>query len=207
MCCRRSARAARWCASTRRPSTRSRPSLVAGGVRADAADAYARLSLGDAGRARALAEPEGGELRDTRGRARAAGARRRGGRGGAVGRAARRRSGRAVSACGSSSRSAQAAELELLPSRERKRAETEWGERVRRVRRRVETGALELALDLVEAWLLDLAALAFGALDLVRNSRPARRSARPTRASAVAVTRSRCGGRSSWSRTRASASS
>ncbi len=64
----------------------------------------------------------------------------------------------------------QAAELELLPSRERKRAETEWGDRLKRARRRVETGALELALDLVEAWLLDLAALAFGAVDLVRNT-------------------------------------
>ena len=58
-----------------------------------------------------------------------------------------------------------AAELELLPSRDRKRAETEWGERIRRARRRVETGALELALDLVETWLLDLVALAFGAAD------------------------------------------
>jgi len=64
----------------------------------------------------------------------------------------------------------QAAELELLPSRERRRAETEWGERTKRARRRVETGALELALDLVETWLLDLAALAFGVVDLVRNS-------------------------------------
>jgi len=43
------------------------------------------------------------------------------------------------------------------------------GERTKRARRRVETGALELALDLVETWLLDLAALAFGAVDLIRN--------------------------------------
>ncbi|MGH2836310.1 MAG: hypothetical protein ACRDKD_08850, partial [Solirubrobacteraceae bacterium] len=50
-----------------------------------------------------------------------------------------------------------------------KRAETDWGERVRRLRRRVETAALELALDLVETWLLDLVALAHGTADLVRN--------------------------------------
>ncbi len=128
----------------------------AGRRRPRSPQAYARLSLGDAGRARELAAAEGGELRDARAGARAPGARGRGGRGGAVGRACSRRCGREASGCGSSSRSVQAAELELLPSRERKRAETEWDERVRRARRRVETGALELALDLVETWLLDL---------------------------------------------------
>jgi DNA polymerase-3 subunit delta' len=63
----------------------------------------------------------------------------------------------------------QASELEMLPTRERRRAETEWGERVKRGRRRVETGALELALDLIESWLLDLVAIAYGAAELVRN--------------------------------------
>jgi len=139
--------------------------LSVGGVPLDAAEAYARLSLGDAGRARALAEPEGGELRER-----------------AVELVRRALTGEAapsdgllaaVKARGDRVRveleERQAAELELLPKRERKRAETEWGERVRRVRRRVETGALELALDLVEAWLLDLSVLAFGAMDLVRN--------------------------------------
>src|SRR4029077_20893383 len=38
--------------------------LVAGGGASEVAQAYARLSLGAAGRARALAEPEGGELRE-----------------------------------------------------------------------------------------------------------------------------------------------
>ncbi len=38
--------------------------LSAAGVAAEVAQAYARLSLGDAGRARALAEPEGVELRE-----------------------------------------------------------------------------------------------------------------------------------------------
>ncbi|MDE3134390.1 MAG: hypothetical protein KGL15_10010, partial [Acidobacteriota bacterium] len=133
-----------------------------------AAEAYARLSLGDAGRAHELAAAEGGELR--------AGAQQ------LVRQALAGEFGAAppwdgvlvtVRARGERLRGEleerQAAELELLPSRDRRRAETEWGERVRRLRRRVETGALELALDLVESWLLDLAALASGAVELVRN--------------------------------------
>ena len=47
--------------------------------------------------------------------------------------------------------------------------ETEWNERIRRVRRRVETSALDLALQLVELWFADLACLAWEATDLVRN--------------------------------------
>ncbi|HEX3804311.1 MAG TPA: hypothetical protein VHV75_15855 [Solirubrobacteraceae bacterium] len=143
--------------------------LSAAGVPAEVAEAYARLSLGDAGRARALAEPEGIELRErAQDLVRAALA-------GAAGEAAPwDELLKAVRARGERVRreleERQASELELLPSRERKRAETEWGERVRRVRRRVETAALELALDLAETWLLDLAALAFEAVDLVRNS-------------------------------------
>ena len=43
------------------------------------------------------------------------------------------------------------AELELLPKKERKRAETEWGDRIRRGRRRAETAALDLALELVSS--------------------------------------------------------
>jgi DNA polymerase-3 subunit delta' len=143
--------------------------LVAAGTDAAAAEAYARLSLGDAGRARELAAPEGAELRE-----RAVALVRRA-LAGEVGAAAPWDGLLAsVRARGELLRveleERQAAELELLPSRERKRAETEWGERVRRLRRRVETGALELALDLVETWLLDLIALAHGAVDLVRNA-------------------------------------
>jgi DNA polymerase III subunit delta' len=63
-----------------------------------------------------------------------------------------------------------AAELELYPRKERKRIETEWSERIRRVRRRVETGALDLALQVVSLWYADLACLAWGADELVRNS-------------------------------------
>ena len=60
-------------------------------------------------------------------------------------------------------------DVELYPRKERKRIETEWGERIRRSRRRVETAALDLALQVVALWYADLACLAWGARDLVRN--------------------------------------
>ena len=60
-------------------------------------------------------------------------------------------------------------EIELYPRKERKRIETEWSERIRRARRRVETGALDLALQVVALWYADLACLAWGGRDLVRN--------------------------------------
>jgi DNA polymerase III subunit delta' len=60
-------------------------------------------------------------------------------------------------------------DVELYPRKERKRVETEWGERIRRSRRRVETAALDLALQVVALWYADLACLAWGARDLVRN--------------------------------------
>jgi DNA polymerase-3 subunit delta' len=60
-------------------------------------------------------------------------------------------------------------ELELYPRKERRRIETEWTERIRRARRRVETAALDLGLQIVSLWLADLAFLAWGAEDLVRN--------------------------------------
>ena len=48
--------------------------------------------------------------------------------------------------------------------------ETEWAERTRRTKRRVQTGALDLALALVALWFADLAALAYEAPELVRNA-------------------------------------
>ena len=62
-----------------------------------------------------------------------------------------------------------AAELELTARRDRKRVETEWTDRVRRARRRVQTGALDLGLQLTALWFSDLASLAWGADDLIRN--------------------------------------
>jgi DNA polymerase-3 subunit delta' len=60
-------------------------------------------------------------------------------------------------------------DLELYPRKEQKRVQTEWTERIRRARRRVETAALDLALQVVALWYADLACLAWGAGDLVRN--------------------------------------
>ena len=80
-----------------------------------------------------------------------------------------RRSGAAGEAIRAELEGRAAAELELYPRKERKRVETEWSERIRRVRRRVETSALDLALQLVALWFADLAYLAWGAEELVRN--------------------------------------
>ena len=62
-----------------------------------------------------------------------------------------------------------AADLEMYPSKERKRVRTEWDDRTKRARRRVETSALDLELQLVALWFADLAYLAWGAEDLIRN--------------------------------------
>ena len=62
-----------------------------------------------------------------------------------------------------------AEELELVPRKERKRVETEWTDRVRRARRRIETRSLDLALQVAALWYADLAAVRWGAEDLVRN--------------------------------------
>jgi DNA polymerase-3 subunit delta' len=133
-----------------------------------AAAACARLSLGDAQRARELASEEGRTLRAAAERlARAA-------VGGEVARLkpwidlidAVRGRGEAIRA---ELELRAAAEIELYPRRDRKRLETEWSERLRRARRRVETAALDLGLQAVSLWFADLAALAWGAEDLVRH--------------------------------------
>ena len=61
-------------------------------------------------------------------------------------------------------------DLELASKRDRKRVETEWNERFRRVRRRAETAALDLQLELAGLWYRDLSALAAGAEDMVLNA-------------------------------------
>ena len=140
----------------------------AGRRRARRAVACARLALGDA------------DARARAGRGRGAGAARGGG---AVrARGARRAMARARPGSSCSPRCARggtpsraelearaAAELELYPRKERKRVETEWTERIRRARRRVETARSTSALQLVALWFADLACLAWGAADLVRN--------------------------------------
>jgi DNA polymerase-3 subunit delta' len=143
-------------------------SVQALGVAPDTALACARLSLGDGERARELAAPEGQELRaGAEAFARTA----------LAGRAATDKPWLAmlagVRARGEATTLALAAraeaEAELYPRKEQKRVLTEWSERIRRARRRVETGALDLALQVVSLWYEDLACLAWGAEDLIRN--------------------------------------
>jgi DNA polymerase-3 subunit delta' len=138
------------------------------GVSRESALACASLALGDAERARELASPEGSVLRDAaEGFARAT----------LAGHAAAARPWgallSAVKSRGEGIRAElegrQAADVEMYPRKERKRVETEWGDRIRRARRRVETSALDLELQLVALWFADLAYLAWGAKDLVRN--------------------------------------
>lgn len=142
--------------------------IEAPGVPHETAIACARLSLGDAERAHELALEEGAALRAAAERfARAA----------AAGQAeeskpwvellsAVRKRGEATKA---ELEGRAAAEIELYPRKERKRVETEWSDRIRRVRRRVETSMLDLGLQIVALWFADLARLAWGADDLVRN--------------------------------------
>jgi DNA polymerase-3 subunit delta' len=138
------------------------------GVDAAGAGACARLALGDTDRARLLADGGGQALRG-RGECFA--------RSALTGEVARqkpwsellaevRRTGDAVQA---ELEVRAAAELELCPRKERKRLETEWHERIRRARRRAETRALDLALQVAALWYADLAALAWGAEEVVRN--------------------------------------
>jgi DNA polymerase III subunit delta' len=143
--------------------------LAALGESEQAAAACARLALGDGERARELAGPDGRALREAaEGYARAALS---------GGQMAQARPWIGVLAAVRSRGEAVRAELEaraleeaeLYPRKERKRIETEWSERIRRARRRVETSALDLALQVVALWYADLASLAWGASDLIRN--------------------------------------
>jgi DNA polymerase-3 subunit delta' len=151
------------------PETDVASEIQALGVTPETAHACTRLSLGDAARARELAGEEGSALRAAAERfARVA----------LSGEMAREKPWieliGAVRTRGEATRaqleSRAAAAIELYPRRERKRVETEWSERIRRARRRVETGALDLALQLISLWYSDLACLAVGADELVRHS-------------------------------------
>jgi DNA polymerase-3 subunit delta' len=143
--------------------------LEALGVAPETALACARLALGDAGLARELASPDGASLRAAAERyARSVLA----GQASSVRPWAELLS--AVRARGEATRAeldaAAASELELYPRKERKRIETEWGDRARRVRRRTETAALDLGLQLVGLWFGDLLCLAWQADELIRHS-------------------------------------
>jgi DNA polymerase-3 subunit delta' len=138
------------------------------GVSADTALACVRLALQDAERARELAGAEGQALR---------GAAERYARCAIAGEMASARPWTELlpavrtrgDAAAAELEAMEQAELELTARKERKRVETEWSERIRRSRRRVQTGALDLALQLVSLWFADLAFLAYGADELVRH--------------------------------------
>jgi DNA polymerase-3 subunit delta' len=143
--------------------------LESGGTDRATAQACARLSLGDSSQAAELASPQGIALRAAAERfARAAVA----GEVGVVRPWVELLA--AVRARGEATRAELEAradeELQLYPRKERKRVETEWNDRIRRSRRRVETKALDLGLQLVSLWYEDLAFLAWEATDLVRNT-------------------------------------
>jgi len=138
------------------------------GVPPGQAQACARLALGDARRAIALALGEGPALRAVaEAFARAAV------RGDLVARPwtevlaqARARGDRALAEV----EAAGAAELELVPKKERRRIERETGERAKRAHRRAQTAGLDEALALVGLWFRDLACVADGAPELIAHT-------------------------------------
>jgi len=138
------------------------------GVPPEQAQACARLALGDARRAIALALGEGPALRAVaEAFARAAV------RGDLVARPwtevlaqARARGDRALAEV----EAAGAAELELVPKKERRRIERETGERAKRAHRRAQTAGLDEALALVGLWFRDLACVADGAPELIAHT-------------------------------------
>jgi DNA polymerase-3 subunit delta' len=142
--------------------------LEATGVHPDTAAACARLALGDGERARELAAGDGAALR--------AGAERVA-RDAIAGDISKGRSWSEVLAAVRARGEAAGAEiearldyeLELSPRKERRRIETEFAERTRRMRRRAETAALDLALALIGLWYRDLMCLGWGAPELVHN--------------------------------------
>jgi DNA polymerase III subunit delta' len=138
------------------------------GVGLEQATACARLALGDGRRAVALALGEGPAVRA------AAEAFARAAVSGdltarpwldvlAQARARGERAQAEVEAAG-------AAELELVPKKERRRIERETTERARRAHRRAQTTGLDEALALVGLWFRDLACIADGAPELVAHS-------------------------------------
>jgi DNA polymerase-3 subunit delta' len=139
--------------------------LLARGVEPAEARACARLARGDAGLAAALTEGPGRALRTcAESFIRAA----------IAGRAQERRWGELLELARSAGAGAAsdvgerlAEELELLPSRERRRHEREVAEAARRADRRARTRALDLALGLAELWLRDVWMLIEGASELI----------------------------------------
>ena len=82
---------------------------------------------------------------------------------------------------------AVAADLELLPKKDRKRAEREAADAARRAARRARTGALDLGLQVAGLWLRDVAVVRDGAEELVHAHRPPRRPAGRRRRAATST--------------------
>ncbi len=139
--------------------------LAESGAEPEEARACARLAAGDAALAARLASPEGRALRAAaRAFAAAALAGETEGRPWLALLEAARAAGETA---GEQAGERLAAELELLPSKERKRHEREGLEARRRGERRARTATLDLALRLVELWLRDVLCLIEGAGELV----------------------------------------
>jgi DNA polymerase III subunit delta' len=127
--------------------------------------ACARLALGDGGRARTLALGDGPELRaEAEALAMAA----------QTGDLTQRpwvavldRANAHGSLARAEVEAAFEDQRELLAKRDRRRAQTEHDEQARRAYRRAMTGTLDLGLQLVGLWFRDLAAVAWGAEDVV----------------------------------------
>lgn len=135
------------------------------GVEPERALACARLSMGDAGLAGRLAGDEGSALRRAaEGYIRAALARETQGRPWQALLAAAKT---AQERAGELAEERIAGELELLPSKERKRHEREGLEARRRAERRAKRETLELGLRLGELWLRDVLCLCDGAPDAI----------------------------------------
>jgi DNA polymerase-3 subunit delta' len=137
------------------------------GVAEATARACARLALGDGDVATALASGEGAQLREAaEGWARAV----------LAGRAAERPWDALLALCRARGAAAEAdvdAALEdalgVAARGEQSRLKTEFSERRRRMKRRAETAALDLGLQLVGQWLRDVACVCWEADEVVRN--------------------------------------
>jgi DNA polymerase-3 subunit delta' len=139
--------------------------LEAEGVDAAAARACARLSLGDAERARAMALGDGPALRaGAEALARAALRDDLGARPWLTLLAQAKKHGDAEQAA---VEARVADELEYLPARDRRRAEREGQEAARRANRRARTGALDAALAVCGLWFRDVACVVDRAEDVV----------------------------------------
>jgi DNA polymerase-3 subunit delta' len=130
--------------------------------------ACARLSMGDAGMAERLASEEGGELRARAEElARFALSESAAQAGERPWLAALELAKASAAAAGERARERLREELELLPSKERKRHEREGAEAQRRGERRARIRTLDLCLRLAELWLRDVLCMVEGAPELI----------------------------------------